>query len=64
MSLDEILKLDVKDRIILMNEIWSTLKDDKIESPTWHKEVLDDRLERLDNNEAQFITIEELKAKA
>jgi putative addiction module component (TIGR02574 family) len=64
MSLDEIKKLDVKERIILMNEIWSTLEEDdmKIESPSWHKEVLDNRLEKLDNNEANFITLEELKA--
>ena len=65
MSLDEIKKLDVKDRIILMNEIWATLEveDEKIESPTWHKEILENRLEKLDNDEAQFITLEELKAK-
>jgi len=64
MSLDEIKKLDVKERIILMNEIWSTLEEDdiKVESPSWHKEVLDNRLEKLDNNEAKFITLEELKA--
>ena len=64
MSLDEIKKLDVKERIILMNEIWSTLEEDdiKVESPSWHKEVLDNRLEKLDNNKAEFITLKELKA--
>ena len=63
MSLDEIKKLDVKERIILMNEIWSTLEEDdiKVESPSWHKEILDNRLEKLDNNKAEFITLEELK---
>ena len=34
MSIDEIKKLDIKDRIILMNEIWATLESEdlKIES--------------------------------
>ncbi len=64
MSLDEIKKLDVKDRIILMNEIWATLEeeDTNIESPSWHKEVLEERLQKLDNNEAEFISLEDLKA--
>ena len=65
MSLDEIKKLDIKDRIILMNEIWATLEseDSEIESPSWHEEVLRDRLATLDDNKAEFITLEELKAK-
>lgn len=64
MSLDEIKKLDVKDRIILMNEIWATLEEDSdIESPSWHKKVLDNRLEKLHNNDTELISLEELKAR-
>ncbi len=63
MSIDEIKKLDVKDRIILMNEIWSTLEseDSNIESPNWHKDILEKRIEKIKNNEAKFISLEELK---
>ena len=63
MSIDEIKKLDVKDRIILMNEIWSTLEseDTKVESPLWHEEILKDRMNLIKENKAKYISIEELK---
>ena len=64
MSIDEIKKLDVKDRIILMNEIWSTLEseDSKVESPLWHEEILKDRTKSIKENRANYISLDELKA--
>lgn len=64
MSIDEIKKLDIKDRIILMNEIWSTLEseDSKIESPLWHEEILRHRIHLIEENKAKYISIQELKA--
>lgn len=64
MSIDEIKKLDIKDRIILMNEIWSTLESEdlKIESPLWHEEILRQRIQLIEENKAKYISIEELKA--
>ncbi|MDD2698448.1 MAG: addiction module protein [Arcobacteraceae bacterium] len=63
MSIDEIKKLDVKDRIILMNDIWESLEaeNDAIVSPLWHKDILEDRLLKIKNNEATYISLEELK---
>jgi putative addiction module component (TIGR02574 family) len=54
MSIDEIKKLDVKDRIILMNDIWESLEsqNDKIVSPSWHKDILEKRLEKIKQNKA------------
>lgn len=65
MSIDEIKKLDVKDRIILMNDIWESLEsqNDKIVSPSWHKDILDKRLEKIKQNKAAYISIEELKTR-
>jgi putative addiction module component (TIGR02574 family) len=65
MSIDEIKKLDIKERIILMNEIWETLdcEQDSIETPLWHKEVLDERVNKINNKEARYISLEELKYK-
>jgi len=62
MSIDEIKKLDVKDRIILMNEIWSTLEseDTNIESPLWHEKILKDRMNIIKESNAKYISIEEL----
>jgi putative addiction module component (TIGR02574 family) len=63
MSIDEIRKLDTKERIILMNNIWESLQneDTVYQSPSWHKEILDDRITKINNNEAKFISLEELK---
>ena len=63
MSIDEIKELDVKDRIILMNDIWESLEshNDEIESPSWHKDILDKRLEKIKQNKATYISLEELK---
>ena len=65
MSIDEIKKLDIKDRIILMNEIWATLESEdlKIESPSWHEDTLKERIENINNNNAKYISLEELKVK-
>ena len=63
MSIDEIKKLDVKDRIILMNDIWETLESESetLPSPSWHRDVLEKRLSKMNNNEAKYISLEELK---
>jgi len=65
MSIDEIKKLNVKDRIILMNEIWETLytTEDNFDSPSWHKDILDKRIDKIKNNEANYISLEELKTR-
>ena len=65
MSIDEIKKLNVKDRIILMNEIWETLytTEDNLDSPSWRKDVLDKRINTIKNNEAKYISLEELKTR-
>lgn len=65
MSIDEIKKLNPKEKIILMNEIWESFEDmnEIIESPTWHKDVLEERISKMQNNEAKYISLEELKSK-
>ena len=51
-------------RIILMEELWNTLCNEKteIKSPNWHKEILDERIELINSNKADFISIKELKS--
>ena len=48
-----------------MNEIWATLESEdlKIESPSWHEDILKERIESINNNNAKYISLEELKAK-
>lgn len=65
MSIDEIKKLDVKERIILMNDIWASLETEntKIESPSWHEDILKARVKKINSNDAKYITLEELKSR-
>lgn len=65
MSIDEIKRLNSKERIILMNEIWESFEDENkmIESSRWHQEVLEERMLKIRNNEAKFISLEELKSR-
>ena len=64
MSIDEIKKLDTKEKIILMNDIWESLdkESESIESPSWHKEVLQDRVKKIKSGEAKYISLEDLKS--
>ena len=65
MITEEIRKLPARDRLILIEEIWDTLHEeaDELESPGWHKDVLDARRELIEKGEAEFIALDELKAK-
>ena len=64
MSIDEIKSLNVKERIILLNTIWESLEEEpsKVESPNWHKEVLEERIKKINNSKAIYISLEELKS--
>ncbi len=59
----EMKNMSVKDRLILMEEPWDSLcKDEKeLESPEWHKDVLDERRSSMESGKAEFISIDELK---
>ena len=63
MSIDEIKKLNPKEKIILINDIWESLESENItvESPSWHKEVLNERIKKMKNNELRYVSLEELK---
>ena len=62
MGLEEIRRLNPKEKIMLINEIWESFEqDDTIESPRWHKEIVEQRVEKMKENKAKFISLEELK---
>jgi hypothetical protein len=44
---------------ILRNTL--SAEDEIIESPNWHEEVLSKRKTKIDNGQANFITIDQLK---
>lgn len=63
MNIDEIQKMTINQRILVMEQIWTSLIEGHQvpESPLWHKSVLESRRERIDSGEAKFLSIDELK---
>ena len=63
MGINEIINLNTKEKIILMNEIWESLdkQQDNISTPKWHKEVLKIRIDKIKNGQAKIISSEELR---
>ena len=63
MSIDEIKNLNIKERLILIDTIWETLESEsnQVESPKWHKKLLEQRIEKMKNGEAEFISIDDLR---
>ena len=57
----EIKKMPVKEKLILMEEIWDSLRSDEIESPSWHNDIISERQRKIERGEAKFISIEKLK---
>ena len=63
MSIDEIKNLNIKERLILIDTIWETLESEsnQVESPEWHKKLLEPRIEKMKNGKAEFISIDDLR---
>ena len=48
-----------------MEEIWDSLRrdDSEIESPAWHEDILKDRMLKIQDGSAKYISIDALKLK-
>ena len=53
------------EQLLAMEMLWDELchQSEEPRSPVWHKDVLDARLARVAEGEAEYLTIEELKRK-
>ena len=65
MSLNDIKNMPTAQKIYLMEALWDSLCSDEVEpvSPTWHKELLDIRAEKLQNSNVKLFTLDELRAR-
>lgn len=63
MSTTEIEKMTLSERLEAMELLWDSLSRDAsaVESPTWHGEILAERLEKIARGEAVFLTLDEVK---
>ncbi|MGI8819567.1 MAG: addiction module protein [Chthoniobacterales bacterium] len=56
-------RLTNAERIDLLNAVWESIenKDEEIESPAWHGEVLAQREAEIQSGEAKFLSLHEVK---
>lgn len=63
MSIADINKMSVHERLTVMEQIWDSLchEEKTPNSPSWHKDILAKRKMRMDSPGAKYLTIEELR---
>ena len=63
MSISEIKKMTIQERLTTMEQIWDSLCHEEIEpeSPSWHEGVLQARKKLMDSPDASYLTIEQLR---
>ena len=51
------------ERLQAMEQLWDAICHDEseLQSPAWHKDILDERRRMIENGEARFISLETLK---
>ncbi len=62
---EEVSRLNKAERLQALEVLWDAIRQeqDEPESPAWHGEVLAARLAKAEVGEAEFLTMEELKAR-
>jgi putative addiction module component (TIGR02574 family) len=60
----EIKKMSRAERLQTMEALWDSLTDEesKIESPEWHRDILEERKKKIEKGEAEFISLDKLRA--
>ena len=63
MDTQDIKKMSASERIKAMEALWDSLiyEDGEIETPQWHKDILEHRKDRINSGKAKFISLAELK---
>ena len=57
MSLNEICKMSVEERLELMELLWESFEEKSVSVPDWHRKILDERAKRP----AEFSSLDEVK---
>ncbi len=63
MTIAELKGKPFAERLQLMEDLWETLsnEDNHLQSPAWHQEILEERMNLIHTGQAEYVTIEELK---
>ncbi|MDO9264230.1 MAG: addiction module protein [Desulfosalsimonadaceae bacterium] len=60
----EIKKMSRIERLQAMEAIWDSLIDEEseIDSPEWHRDILEERKKNIKTGKAEFLSLENLRA--
>ena len=60
----DIKNMDVADRLKTMEALWDSFLDEEpgIESPEWHRDILEEKKNKIQTGKAEFVSLNELKA--
>ena len=60
----DIKKMSTTERLQIMETLWDSLlyEETEIESPKWHRDILEERKRKIESGKAKFLSLEELKA--
>jgi hypothetical protein len=64
MNIDELKKMNTAERLQAMEALWDLMlyENEKIDTPKWHEDILEERKRIISNGNAKFISLAELKA--
>jgi len=64
MDTQEIKKMSRIERLQAMEALWDSLIDEEstLRSPEWHRDILEERKRKIEAGEAEFISLEKLRA--
>jgi putative addiction module component (TIGR02574 family) len=59
----EIERMSLAERLQAMELLWRSIsaEPDKLESPAWHKKILEKRLAKVEAGKGEFLTLAQLK---
>ena len=65
MNIDKIKKLDITERIMLVEDIWDSIakEQDSVTLSEYEKKVLDERLKSHEKNPSDLISWDDIKSK-
>jgi len=64
MDTHEIRKMSRAERLQTIEALWDSLAEEEaeIESPDWHRDILEERRRKIESGKAEFISLEKLRA--
>jgi len=64
MNTSDIKKMSRTERLAAIEALWDSLLDEEseIDSPQWHRDVLEERKRKIENGQAEFISLAKLRA--